>query len=241
MKKNIKGGFETAQSQNGFGKKESVLSTTTDGRKFLPHQFGSKIELVSGLPKVLVTREAYEDMYCLVAETETEIGWLGTVTKIGNNFLIEKIYLLDQRVHETTCELSIDGQAGLAMKLIETDEYNSLRFWGHSHVNMATSPSGQDESQMFKFATDAGCEFFIRAILNKSGRIEFTILLASIGVVIRDASWELFEPTNEDRRQRWRTEIAEKVKRITFVQSFYPNQYGLNNFERVHDGGVENE
>lgn len=186
-------------------------------KKFTPHDFTTKVELVAGLPRVLVSREAYEDMYLLADECREEVGWLGTVRRMGPDFLIEEMFLFEQEVHGTTCEITPDGLAAVATELLSSrpngmDVANSIRFWGHSHVNMGTTPSGQDESQLQELA--ASCEdFFIRAILNKGGRMEFTLVLSSIGVVIRDAAWELYEPAADDaRRQRWQREIAAKVR-----------------------------
>lgn len=186
-------------------------------KKFLPHEFRQSVELVSGLPRVLVTREAYEDMFVLVDESPEEVGWLGSVRRLGPDFLIEEVFLFEQEVHGTTCEITPDGLAEMAQELISArpdglDICNRLRFWGHSHHRMGTSPSGQDESQLQEFAEQDECEFFIRAILNKDGRMEFTILLSQLGVVVRDAAWELYEPADQARRERWRAEISKKVR-----------------------------
>lgn len=185
-------------------------------KKFVPHAFAPKVELVAGLPRVLVSREAYEDMYCLVDECRHEVGWLGAVRRLGQDFLIEQVFLFDQEAHATTCEITPDGLAAVAQELISSrpdgmDICNRLCFWGHSHAQMGTSPSGQDESQ-FRELASAGHEFFIRGILNKDGRMEFTIWLVALGLVIRDAAWELYEPADEARRARWQQEIAAKVR-----------------------------
>lgn len=185
-------------------------------KKFVPHEFVPKVELVEGLPRVLVSREAYEDMFLLVEESHQEVGWLGTVRRMGRDFLIEEVFLFDQEVTAATCEITPDGLASMAQELIESrpdgmDVVNRLCFWGHSHVNMGTSPSGQDETQLRELASNAG-EFFIRGILNKGGRMEFTVALISLGIVVRDAGWELYEPADEIRRARWQREIAAKVR-----------------------------
>jgi len=210
---------------NGVGRLWGVA------KKFIPHEFTPKVELLTGLPRVLVSREAYEDMFVIVEEADKEIGFLGTVRKVGKDFLIEEVFLFEQEVHATTCEITPDGLAKVAQELISSrpdgmDICNRLCFWGHSHVNMGTSPSGQDEAQLEELASNAE-EFFIRAILNKSGRMEFTIALVSLGIIIKDAEWELYEPADENRRERWRREIAAKVREV---------KYDLPPFLRAHEG-----
>lgn len=219
---------------------ETVRRLWGAAKKFVPHDFTPKVELVAGLPRVLVSREAYEDMFLLVEEVDKEVGWLGAVRRIGRDFLIEEVFLFDQEVHATTCEITPDGLAEMAQELISSrpdgmDICNRLWFWGHSHVNMGTSPSGQDETQLRELASNAG-EVFIRGILNKSGRMEFTIALVSLGVMIRDTAWELYEPADEARRQRWQREIAAKVRE---KQIELPAFAGQVDSRTVYSGGPD--
>ena len=93
---------------------------------------------------------------------------------------------------------------------------NSIRFWGHSHHTMGTTPTGQDESELLQRARDCG-DFFIRAILNKQGRVEITVYLYADGILVRDVEWALYEPRDVGRRDRWADEIADKVKVHTYA------------------------
>lgn len=201
---------------------ETVRRLWGGAKKFIQHEFSTRVEMSGGSPRILVSREAYEDMFVLVDECKQEVGWLGSVDRIGSDFLVKEVFLFDQEVHGATCELTPDGLAAFATEILSSrrdgmEVANSLRFWGHSHVNMGTSPSGQDESQLRELANSCG-DFFVRAILNKNGRMEFTIIMVSIGVVIHDAAWELYEPqADEVRRQKWQAEIASKVKEKTFA------------------------
>lgn len=180
------------------------------------HSFKRKIEITRALPRILVAAQALQDMWYIVEQASQEVGWLGTVQQNGNDLLIDEIFLFEQRAHGTTCEISTDGLAAWAQEMLETrpdadDVINRLRFWGHSHVNMGTSPSGQDESQMSIFA-DSCSDFFIRAIANKSGRLEFTLFLYEKGLAIKDCPWSVSAPADEERREKWKKELEEKVK-----------------------------
>ncbi len=210
-------------------------------KKFIPHEFSPKVELVEGIPHVLVSREAYEDMFEIVSQSDKEVGWLGTVRKLGRDFLVEEIFLFEQEVHATTCEITPEGLAKVAQELIYSrpdgmDVCNRLCFWGHSHVNMGTSPSGQDEVQLKELASNAE-EVFIRAILNKAGRIEITLALVSLGVVIKDAEWELHDPADDEaRRSRWQKEISAKVREVKpFQATPFPGFHRSNQAGEIPD------
>jgi hypothetical protein len=68
------------------------------------------------------------------------------------------------------------------------DLLNKMRFWGHSHVRMGTSPSGTDESTMLRFR-DEGLDWYVRGIFNKHGRAEFTVYFFDIGFAVCDVDW----------------------------------------------------
>ena len=197
-------------------------------RIFAQHPFGGQIEFLNGggVPTVFMTREVFSRMWHFVDIASEEVSWLGTVrmTKYGN-YLIEEVFLLDQEVSATQTELSGEGQAQLAQYLIETrpdgvETANKLRFWGHSHVRMGTSPSHQDEKQMEKFQEN-GCSWFIRGILNKLGRMEFTIFLWEAGVKIVDVPWAIYEHVDESIRAEIEADFMAKVTRPVYVPYKY--------------------
>ena len=147
---------------------------------------------------------------------------------MGNTFLIKEIFLLDQYAAPTTTEISSESLANWANELMTSrgdgmDIVNSIRFWGHSHVHMPTSPSYQDDTQMRTFASDCD-DFFIRGILNKLGRMEFTIYLFDKKLEIHDAAWSIYVQDEDNaRRERWQAEINAKVKDMYFPT---PGSYG---------------
>jgi hypothetical protein len=151
---------------------------------FTPHDFDPRmvnIETNSPIetPEIIIMPAALEKMWHYVNIADKEVGWLGTATRFGKNFLIEDVYLLRQRVHSTTTIITPEGMGEFAMELLENNPdadkiINNIRFWGHSHVYMDTSPSGQDEFQMECFRKMNG-PFMIRGIFNKKGKISFTI------------------------------------------------------------------
>lgn len=192
---------------------------------FSGHAFERRVALVGDLPRVLVSRAAYNRMWHIVDLASQEVGWLGTVRREGADFLIEEVFLFKQEVSAATCEITPDGLAEFAQELISSrpdgvEVLNRLCFWGHSHVRMGTSPSGQDEEQM-KVFSESGHPFFVRGILNKNGRMEFTIFLHESGVKIVDAEWAVYEPVDDSLRSEIEAEFSAKVSEKVYPAAHY--------------------
>jgi hypothetical protein len=120
-------------------------------------------------PNVFYTPDVWSTIRYLVDKARKEIGWLGLVDTLPNgDYLITDIYVPEQTVSGTETDISTEAMAALAMELIEDNKDPSkLFYWGHSHVNMGVSPSGQDEEQVDEYLED--CDIFIRGIYNKKG------------------------------------------------------------------------
>lgn len=180
---------------------------------FSPHSFTREI-LVYDVPEIQVSRQAFNDMLILVDEADGEIGWLGTVKKEGNVYTIEEVFLLKQNASSATTQITVDGLAEYSQELLTQpdgmDKLSRTQFWGHSHVNMGTSPSGQDESQMSLFKEN-GNEFYIRGILNKKGRMEFAFFDWKRNIRINDVPWKLVEAVDNSRREMLKKQIEDKV------------------------------
>lgn len=158
------------------------------------------------------------ELYCELCEKE--IGWLGLVKRFeGNNFLIRDVVLLKQEVHASTTE--IDPAALLEFwSNTPVEEQPDIKIWGHSHVNMAPSPSGQDDSQMDYFKD--GNNWFIRLITNKKGDMNITIYDYENGIEIHDDELYTYDPNRVDLRKSIADEIKEKVKEKTYTTPKLP-------------------
>lgn len=129
-------------------------------------------------PLVRFTPLAYLKMMQLVKACTTEIAWHGSVQRVAEReFLITDILCYPQKATGATVEADeTDGAYGQWMMGLSEETHNSLRFQGHSHVNMAVSPSGTDLADW-----DAALQFipkdsfYIFAIINKSASMHFRI------------------------------------------------------------------
>lgn len=122
------------------------------------------------MPVVYYTPQVRAVINHLVAVNTAEVGWLGLVEQVNDNdYLVYKLYVPKQTVHSAETDIDSDAMANLGIEITEAGlPAEDLYYWGHSHVNMQVSPSGQDEAQIEEFL-EAGCKRFIRGIYNKQG------------------------------------------------------------------------
>jgi len=186
---------------------------------FKPHNATPKVDYMYGLEfNIKVEPLALRKMQYYVEHSKLEIGWLGTAWISGpNEITVGDTLLFEQEVHSTTCEITPAGLAKVATELIQTkpkEERNqilgNLRLWGHSHVNMSVSPSGQDDDQMYEFAANGG-DWMLRVICNKKGDMKFDMYNYQQTLMIRDIKWEIALPDAGDLEEVVKAEMKEKV------------------------------
>ena len=173
------------------------------------------------LPKLYISTLAMRKMELYIDGVTTEIGWLGTIDLIdekSQSYYLDDVYLAYQEVHGATTEITPEGMMKIAQE-IGDEKVPKLSFWGHSHVNMGVTPSGQDNDQV-KLYKDNGLPYMFRAIGNKKGAFNLTFYDFVTGVSIENVEWELHIPLEIDIKAITE-EIAEKVTAKTFPVSPY--------------------
>lgn len=143
---------------------------------------------------VVFEPEAYFKMLALVQNFTTEIAWNGTVRRTSpNTFIVTDILVYPQFVAASTVDTDQEKYQAW-MNDLDDDTINSLRFQGHSHVNMSAYFSDTDQrdhaSHIAAFNRDD--QFFIFMVINK--RLEFKIKVFDM------ASNTLFEDDSVDVR-----------------------------------------
>lgn len=155
------------------------------------------------------------EMYCDLSDGE--IGWLAFVEKFdGVGFLITDCVLLKQEVNGTTTEID-------PMALIEfwnetaPEKQCKIKMWGHSHVNMSPTPSGQDDSQMEYFKD--GNPWFIRLITNKKREYHIDIFDYEHGLKVHldQADLKDYNPAANELKAQIEEEIKAKVSKKTYT------------------------
>ena len=130
-------------------------------------------------PMVCFTEQVLAKFKGYVDNCSLEIGWLALV-KIDEQgrYIVYDTLLPHQNVSAVTTDLMESGLQEVGEEILTTrpDEFNNVRCWCHSHVNMQVCPSGTDDNTFEQFYEN--CEYFIRVICNKKGdmRVDFVDL-----------------------------------------------------------------
>ena len=114
---------------------------------------------------------AFLKMTALIREFTSEVAWHGTVERVSpTRFLIKDILVYPQKVTGSTVNTDQEAYAQW-MQELDNETFNSLRFQGHSHVNMGVSPSPTDidnQGRIVSQFTEGSDHFYIFMIWNKS-------------------------------------------------------------------------
>ena len=142
-------------------------------------------------PIVFVTAQAYTKMLTLINNTNKEIAWHGIATRVNNNYCIEDILVYPQTVTAATVDADEDAYARWLMDLPD-DVINNLRFQGHSHCKMSTSPSGRDTTNWEKFVNLIEPDgFYIFCIGNQHNSFYWNIYDKRHNVLFEDKDIEM--------------------------------------------------
>ena len=171
-----------------------IIKLTDDIRKQLIEEFASKLATVKIADgklsynknidekkieqrmTVTFTQEAYMKMMMLVMSYSSEVGWHGLVERVSDHeFRITDIVVYPQYVTGVTVNTDQNEYEEWG-RTFTGEQYNKLRFHGHSHVNMSCSPSTVDMTHRAGIVSDLMSNgFYIFMIVNK--KREFTIAL----------------------------------------------------------------
>lgn len=122
---------------------------------------------------IYFTPIAWAKMATLVARYDTEVQWHGCVNRVSEfEFEIYDIIVPPHEVTGTTVT-SAYKPYGDWLNALDDDTFNSVKFHGHSHVNMSVTPSGTDEKYRLDLVTqlpkpvNGNDVFYIFLIINK--------------------------------------------------------------------------
>lgn len=154
-----------------------------------------KVKLIKGYtPELIIDKIALDKMLEYIHQSKLEIGWLGSAERIEEGYFLNDVFLFKQEVHSTTTEITTEGLSEFSMELLQEEDgiekWNNMRVWGHSHVDMSTSPSSQDEKQMDLFLENPN-DFFIRIIGNKKEHLKIDIWDFESGVIYEDMDYKV--------------------------------------------------
>lgn len=146
------------------------------------------------MPEIRIHIMAYNKIMEATNTCNNEIALLGCVKKENNSYIVYDAIIIEQEVHATTAEITEEGLSKLALELMEkengTQMWNDIKMWYHSHVNMSTLPSTQDDKQMDLFIQSHD-DFFIRMIGNKKEELKIDLYSMENGIVYEDLPFKM--------------------------------------------------
>lgn len=168
---------------------------------------------------------AYKKMIALIDECPKEIGWHGIVEKINDKrYEITDILVFPQVVTGSTVN---PDETEYTQWMVDTAveqgaNFTKMRFHGHSHVNMNTSPSGVDTNYQ-KTLTQNIPDFYIFGIFNKKNEWWMNIMDIQNNVLYEkdDINYLRVPEPEED----WAEAEIKKYVKEQVVTSTYQNNY----------------
>ena len=192
-------------------------------------------------PMVCFTEQVLAKFKGYVDNCSLEIGWLALVRiDAQGRYIVYDTLLPHQNVSAVTTDLMESGLQEVGEEILTTrpDEFNNVRCWCHSHVNMQVCPSGTDDSTFEQFYEN--CEYFIRVICNKKGdmRVDFVDLEKEIR--FDNVNWYILlsketEVLNNsiEKYQKEIDEITEKNKKTIEELNKKIDEYRDNLFKEL--------
>ena len=185
-------------------------------------------------PTVYLTEAVMELQQCYTDIASTEVGWFAVVKRIpSGDFLIDEVFLLRQNVHDQqTRTLKVGfaefGTAQIARGAAGIEAINNLRGWTHSHGPYPTDPSERDVTQMLEFGMRSigggkTMPWFLQGIVNKLGRMTYTLYDFENKVRIVDLPWVVVKARDPAVQAAVAAEFADKVKQIPIPHTDYPS------------------
>ena len=156
-------------------------------------------------PKLYITPLAEAKMASITRLSKGEVAWHGyTERPSADLFIIKDILLFPQEVSSAT--VTSDEDAYTKWYIDHFDEFDRIRFHGHSHVNMSVSPSSTDmtyREEMLKGMNGSG--YYIFLIRNKKGEKEIQIYDYDTGAVYDEDDIEVLyqDPSVIAEAEEW--------------------------------------
>ena len=176
-------------------------------------------------PTVFITSEAKQKLDLYIKGANGEISGLGKVIRIGNDFLIEGVYLLEQECTSASTDLDPEGVSNFLLGWIKDKrDPSELKLWWHSHDNMPAFWSSTDEATAGGF----GNGWMLSIVGNK--RKEYRVrldLYDPIRLTLDGLNFQILLLENELLQNEIEAEIRAKVRTrqplIRRVQSSFSN------------------
>lgn len=184
------------------------------------------------------TEMAWIKMRMLVDSFDKEVGWRGVAYKQEDGYIVTDIFVYPQTVTGSTVD-SDDEKFPQWLMDFDDETFSHLRFHGHSHVNMGTTPSGTDETHRKEILESMGEDsFFIFLITNKNGACTAKIYDLEDNIVYDDTDIKIVTVDDGTGLLDFIDKAKEVVKTKTYTQ---PVVYTAGNAPKAAGSAVANK
>lgn len=192
-------------------------------------------------PIVYMMAPTYLKMLQYVMLSDNEIAWRGIVERKEHIFFIKDVFLYPQKVTGATVQEDPDEGQKWSDALPDAI-YNTMRFQGHSHVNMGAFWSGTDKADQHAHLQELlDDDYYIFAVMNKKQEILVEVYDLAQNVIFEkeDVTFKVF--LNKDTTiSAIKTEIETFIKKPTTT---YFNNYSeyRNDYRSYNRGNWDDE
>ncbi len=164
--------------------------------------------LIKHSPTLLFTVDAWCKLQAFLSLSTQEISGFGRVVPFGNDFLVNEIFLLPQKVSPVETIIDELDVACFISELIEKGEDPYfIRLWWHSHVNMGLFWSQTDNENMKAHTKD----YMFGLVGLQNGQVKIRLdINEPVKITLDDIPSQVMYLT-EDYIAECQEEIREKV------------------------------
>ena len=145
---------------------------------------------------------AWQQIWTLTEACDIEISALGIVAENDTGY-VEEFFVPKQTCTAVTTKMDQGAVGDLTLALRDRGiSPDRLCVWVHSHVDMATSPSGTDEDNIDRYASDRGLWCIIT---NKADAARVKVGLSPKEMYLRYDAFDRQNVRNKKSPQRWTT------------------------------------
>lgn len=166
---------------------------------------------------VVLTDNAFKQLFGWAYSTPREISCLGAVSREGNRFIIDQFYLLKQAGTSASTELDETAVASFLEQLItegKKDEAGRIKCWAHSHPNMDAFWSKTDDETCRLLVND----YLISVVVGSNFQIRCRIDIATPVPVVFDNIPVLYQiPKDSLTMEKYAEEVRSTVSEKLFI------------------------
>lgn len=187
---------------------------TITGKRGKMTEIKPKKPKIPGNPLVFITPGAKAKLDAYASVAKGEIAGLGEASVIApNTFLIEDVYIFAQETTYTEASLNTEALMNFMQQwLVEGKDLGKIKVQWHSHANMGTFWSSDDEDNITGFDNGA-TDWMLSLETNKSGDCIVRLdIFHPLRVTVTGLSLQLLPNVDSELLEAIKQEVAQKVK-----------------------------